>query len=1826
MKKLTMIIALFLLCGLGYAQTNIFQENFNQQNGPPFNLPPSWSTAGQWGPSMEIDWVRTTFVTYSGAGAAWHQGCAECYENNFLISPKITIPATGAYELTFYSRVSWSPQSWESPKVWISTTDNEPSSFNEIRALTAQELVVNNWVEIKISLVGYSGDVYLAFQYAAYDGGDWYIDEISIDEFFPKFSWSENFNTQNDGPGTGLPSGWVNQTVDGFGGQWQRTGNSANAFGGSGGAAWHQTPPVMIHSILASPKITLPATGDYELIFQSRVSTAPSSNRTIGVWISTTGVAGSFTKIRDLTADEQVANVWTEVKISLADYSGDIFLGFSYDVTSGGGTWIIDELSIEEASAPPAVLFSEDFEGTWPPAGWLTDKQGTSSFDWGKTTTTTHNSSTGAAWHESPSGGPGGWPDLNSWLITPPITLPDGENFELEFASRIGALGNGARNYSVMISTNGGTDRSDFTTAGTITHVATNTWETKTVSLAAYSGTIRLAFAFDAVWRAGGDWFIDDVVIKEGGEVVPGPDPIDEFPWTENFNATTFPPKDWSIVAVHPTITWARNGNMNYPSGPGGSAAHGTLHATNVKSHLITPPIVIPDDGLFELEFFSTISMTQGTRTLQVLISTDANPADLTKYQVKSNVTHPGAGIWVENTLSLAEYNGQTIYIAFLFESATNAGNLFIDDVQVREISQTPNFIGDTIFSISGTPYTNVPNTLTGTYSVLNRGLEPLEVTFVSSTSEITVEGLPITIPATETGTFQVRLQAQGLPLGQSFENGNFVVSTNDPDKPTVSVRVRTQNFVEELPISEVAINENFNQWESPNWNFPSGFWQETSGGIANSGHRRANIQSSAPASEMRTPYVKMGANPRLSFHYNATNNFADLGEVGGPADKSTYSWKVQITKDYGATWTDIRNVAVGACDATVDFKMFNFDLSAYANETCMVRIVVDVASDAPSHWTAITHFRVDDFVLGTVTTQNDLAVVQAYSPSAWSYIPLTGPTALEVGTPTTHGVFVRNLGTQTQNNETYNVKLMRQGSDVALATVPGVTLAFNETKEFTFDWTPTQDGSAQLYAVVNAETDQNRSNDTTTDLDITVILARITDIDFNYDVFDTAYGVAPFNFANLQSVAQTIYYPHEIGTNAGVITELSYRIRIPWDPFTSLNNKNFRIWIGETNQNNLESGWANPRQLQLVYDGAMSGLMWPNEEGYLNFPLDAFYDYKGGNLVVYTYGFASNATEHVTFWQTEFDESSRTRTFNSNEAINPDNPGTGVVSHLVPNVRFKVSLDGTGSLAGVVSDKDGPLANVDVKLREWTAGVTKTNAAGEFSFPYLKAGSYTIEIVEEGYASTAIPVVIEDNDLTTQNITLRVPFDVTVGTPVNGTITVMNGETPITGTTSLPESTELTLTATPAEGYEFVKWWDDETDLPRTFVVTGNVTINATFAIKTYEVTYATPTNGTLIVTAGGNTVVSGTNVDHGTVLTITATPNTNFVLAALMVNGTVITSGQTYTVTGATTIVATFSEDVKFALTLDADPVAGGTIVRGAGSYFAGEQVTIEASENTGYNFTGWFVGATTTNPVATTLVHQYTMPTAATTLTARFALKTYQVTFNANGGQGTMAPQTFTHGVPQALNAYTFTNEGKFFNGWATTPTGDVAHNNQAQYTATADATLYAVWSDNPLPKYTVTITQTNGGTIAVTRVVKAPVNSGDELEHGTELTLVATPAQDYEFVKWIHDDHIHTNHTHMLTDHVEIKAEFRLTSSIRENIENKLSVYPNPVQDVLNIQTEEVIKQIVVLDLTGRIVLQLNGNHRTVNLQAIPTGNYIVRIHTETAIIPVRIVKQ
>lgn len=83
---------------------------------------------------------------------------------------------------------------------------------------------------------------------------------------------------------------------------------------------------------------------------------------------------------------------------------------------------------------------------------------------------------------------------------------------------------------------------------------------------------------------------------------------------------------------------------------------------------------------------------------------------------------------------------------------------------------------------------------------------------------------------------------------------------------------------------------------------------------------------------------------------------------------------------------------------------------------------------------------------------------------------------------------------------------------------------------------------------------------------------------------------------------------------------------------------------------------------------------------------------------------------------------------------------------------------------------------------------------------------------------------------------------------------------------------------------------------------------------------------------------------------------------------------------------------------------------------------------------------------------------------------------VSFDANGGSGTLAAQYINIGSSANLSANTFTRTGFTFDGWATSANGSVVHADGASVTPSGDLALYAVWTSD-LPSVNVAFDELN-----------------------------------------------------------------------------------------------------------------------------------------------------
>ena len=349
--------------------------------------------------------------------------------------------------------------------------------------------------------------------------------------------------------------------------------------------------------------------------------------------------------------------------------------------------------------------------------------------------------------------------------------------------------------------------------------------------------------------------------------------------------------------------------------------------------------------------------------------------------------------------------------------------------------------------------------------------------------------------------------------------------------------------------------------------------------------------------------------------------------------------------------------------------------------------------------------------------------------------------------------------------------------------------------------------------------------------------------------------------------------------------------------------------------------------------------------------------------------------------------------------------------------------------------------------------------------------------------------------------------------------VTVIAGEggTATVSKTQAGHNEQVTLTATPNEGYSFVNWTvnGEEVSTSATYTVTVTKDVEYVANFISYKVT--------VLSGEGGTATANKTQVGYNGQVTLTATPNDGYGFVNCTVNGEEVSTANPYTatITANTEFKANFISYKVSVITGE-----GGTATANKTQVSPNGQVTLTAMPKEGYSFVNWIVDGVEVSRQAT-----YTATiTADTEFKANFI--SYKVTVLSGEG-GTATANKAQVGYNEQVTLTATPNDGYSFVNW--TVNGEEV-STSATYTATitADTEFKANFIS-----YKVTVVSGEGGTAKVDKT---------QLAHNGQVTLTATPEEDYFFVNWtVNGEEISTSATYTatITADTEFKANFRET---------------------------------------------------------------------------------
>ena len=292
--------------------------------------------------------------------------------------------------------------------------------------------------------------------------------------------------------------------------------------------------------------------------------------------------------------------------------------------------------------------------------------------------------------------------------------------------------------------------------------------------------------------------------------------------------------------------------------------------------------------------------------------------------------------------------------------------------------------------------------------------------------------------------------------------------------------------------------------------------------------------------------------------------------------------------------------------------------------------------------------------------------------------------------------------------------------------------------------------------------------------------------------------------------------------------------------------------------------------------------------------------------------------------------------------------------------------------------------------------------------------------------------------NFTQQTYTISVSADPTTGGTVTGGGAFHYGD-------------NCTVVATANNGYSFTNWTENgnvvSTNASYSFSVTGNRTLVAHFTAQSYTITAtADPTNG--------GTVTGGGTFNYGQSCTLTATPATNYTFVNWTKNGIQVSTNATYTftVTESATYVAHFQLE-GFTISVSANPAEGGTLT-GGGNYNYGENCTVVATANEGYDFINWTENG---NVVSTNASYSFTV-NSDRTLVANFETQTFDIKVSVDPMEAATAIGEGNYAYGTEVTLTLLRNEDYRFVNW--TEDGEVVSEEMTYvFTITRDRTLVA-----------------------------------------------------------------------------------------------------------------------------------------------------------------------
>ena len=209
-------------------------------------------------------------------------------------------------------------------------------------------------------------------------------------------------------------------------------------------------------------------------------------------------------------------------------------------------------------------------------------------------------------------------------------------------------------------------------------------------------------------------------------------------------------------------------------------------------------------------------------------------------------------------------------------------------------------------------------------------------------------------------------------------------------------------------------------------------------------------------------------------------------------------------------------------------------------------------------------------------------------------------------------------------------------------------------------------------------------------------------------------------------------------------------------------------------------------------------------------------------------------------------------------------------------------------------------------------------------------------------------------------------------------------------------------------------------------------------------------------------------------------------------------------------------------------------------------GSEIEVIATADEGYAFTGWYLGEST-EPISTDAVFTF-VATKNTTLTAHFTKLSNLTICSAGNGRVSFKDMSGTSRIAlygSEVTVVATPDEDSYFIGWFIGEAEEPV-STDAEYTFVVkeNITLTAKFSKRPV----VAVHSAGNGSVSI----KDAYGTSKAFLPGSEVTVVATPDEDYDFIGWFvgeAEEPVSTDaeYTFTVTENITLTAKFKFRTN-------------------------------------------------------------------------------